>query len=505
MDNNETRQTLSTPNFSVDLASTIDSRAVDGYTNIVTNSVDQRKINTMYEPVNNSVTGKVTLHLTKRPGVGIDSNTFGTSGQVGYMVVPAGGGPFNSDTSTNNWVISTSGNDLRASSSATTTTIVTDVDLKPYYWDKINVGGTDTLLLQTIDNVTKVQRIWYSSAIGTFTEITDSDLLSSTNVRGKMEHIDGWTFALVSDKTIKNSDLNSIANWSASSYIAKQITQDTSDGLMKYGKFILALGRETCEFFRNVGNSTGSPLQSVPEMYYPVGLMDPSDTGKTHYYTRLDDRLYFYGRHGSPSGGGIYSFDGTRFEKISTIAIDKIIQESNVYAVYPVTIAGQRAIAFSIQLVTAATQISLIFFPEWNDWAEWNSTVFSTINSGRMFLGVGSNQHRLYAFGAVADDIWQDNSTNYEFRTQFALPVTGNNIKRMHMCGVIGDIPRSATNLAVSFTDDDYQTFNTARNIDLTSKMPHLYRCGAFRKRAVRLSYTGANEIRLEKFLARIE
>ena len=80
-----------------------------------------------------------------------------------------------------------------------------------------------------------------------------------------MEFMDGYAFVL--DNTLKaiyNSDLNSLANWTAANYIVKQIQQDEGRGLAKFGKLILAFGWETMEAFANAGNPTGSPLVSVP-------------------------------------------------------------------------------------------------------------------------------------------------------------------------------------------------------------------------------------------------
>ena len=73
------------------------------------------------------------------------------------------------------------------------------------------------------------------------------------------------------------------------------------------------------------------------------------------------------------------------------------------------------------------------------------------------------------------------------------------------MCGVIGDVARSASSMNVEFSDDDYQTWSTARAIDLTSNQKMLTRCGSYTDRAVRLTHTANLDCRIEKFVARVE
>lgn len=490
---------LDKPNLVLPLASSYNERGMAGFTNTFTNALDQRRINAMYEVAKNALTGKVSLTLVKRPGTSIATETFGTSGQVGYLVFLKPGATDYGAAS--HWVFSVSGSDVRASDSSGTTTILTAANNRPFLVDKTAISGAETLVLQTI-NASFMQRVWFSTAIGTFTEITDGDFTALTH-KGKMEHLDGFALILTSTNRIYNADLNSLVNWTASNFITKQIVQDIPLGLMRLGSQILAFGAETMEVFVNAGNATGSPLRTVPELSRRVGISDPAQpAGKTSYYAVIDNRLYFHGQIGGGRGAGLFMYDGSKIERVSTQFIDKMLEETAVYGIWPVSVSGQEGVAVALDLVTATTQRWLMFFPRLNEWFEWNSTVVMPINSGQFCLGVGSNQHRLYDF--VVTDTYQDNGTNYQWLTQFMLPSDGNHVKFMAMCGVIGDVARSAESIAVSFSDDDYQTWSTARNIDLTSNKPHIYRCGSFKKRAVRLSYTGANDVRLQNFVARV-
>src|SRR3990167_11430654 len=106
---------VNTPNLRLALAASYNERGILGFTNTVTNAIDQRKINSIYQPIVNAVTGGTTLYLAKRPGVDDSGQTYGATGQVGYLVHHA---PAVYGSGTNGWLFSTSGDDQRASSTA---------------------------------------------------------------------------------------------------------------------------------------------------------------------------------------------------------------------------------------------------------------------------------------------------------------------------------------------------------------------------------------------------
>ena len=59
------------------------------------------------------------------------------------------------------------------------------------------------------------------------------------------------------------------------------------------------------------------------------------------------------------------------------------------------------------------------------------------------------------------------------------------------------DNPGSATLISVSYADDDYQTYSTARTLDINNYAASLSGLGSFFERAYKLSYTGSNNLKL--------
>lgn len=489
------------PNVEIPLAVSYNTRGIAGFTDTITNATDQRKINCIYEPVQNAVSGNTTLYLAKRPGVADTGSTYGTSGQVAYLVEVAPQALASS--AANRWVFSTSSNDVRVSDDDETTVIFTAAGYAPAYVDKTFIDSTDTLIMQA-RHTDGTQRIFYSTAVGTWTEITDSDFTTLAHV-GKMEFLNGRAYVLSrTGSRIYNSDLNSVSAWSATSFITRQVTQDIATGLAKHKDQIIAFGESTMEVFRDVGNPVGSSLEAVTDLAQRIGLPSTVVTGQRHYYTRIGNNMFWRGSNPV----GVFAYDGQTVQKISTPSIDKILAERQHYFVSNIVFQGQQAVVIGLDLPSATTQRALLFFPEWKDWFEWNSTVFIPQTSSRLTdicLGVGSNQHKLYQMSQTSDN-WRDAGTDYQFAMQFKLPKQGNGRDRMSMFGVTGDTARSAQNLSVEFSDDDYQSFQTARTIDLNSSEKMIFHCGSYKiPRIVRLSYTGSAGLRLQSAIARIQ
>ena len=511
---------LDKPNFVVPLAVSYDERGVDGAASSFTSGLDQKKVNCVYEPVINSFTGKRTLKVVRRPGCSDSAGgtTAGTTSEVPYLVAVAPGFSNNVFSGANQWVVSKNGNDIKvADTSATITTVLTSASYQPTYIDKTAVTGTETIILELTQPSNTTHRVYYSTAIGTFTEITDAQF-TGLNHAGKSEFLDGYMLKMTTNNRIYNSDLNSVSAWTADQYTPKNIQQDNPAGLARLGQIVLAFGENTVEAFYNAGNASGSPLGRLPQLNTKIGLGGQMTTffrgtaGVRHYYAEVGGKLYFQGQEagGLPSRG-IYAFNGSRFEKVSTIYIEKLLSDGTVYAMWPFGINGKIGLAISLSGVSTNPQRWLMFFPDVNDWFEWTSAAFQPANSGANFLGIGGldSANKLARFeGSTVS--WQDTlgtiTSLFTETIQFKIPQDGNHRKRMIMAGVIGDTSTSASTLNAEFSDDDGVTWSTARGIDMTQiNKKQIYRCGSFGSRFVRLTHASNNECRLEKFIARID
>ena len=63
---------------------------------------------------------------------------------------------------------------------------------------------------------------------------------------------------------------------------------------------------------------------------------------------------------------------------------------------------------------------------------------------------------------------------------------------------IVSDETINATNLNISWSDNDYDTFTTARTATMASDRHYLSNCGSFRRRAFRLTNASSEPMRLE-------
>ena len=494
---------LGKPNIVLPLASSYDERGVAGFTDSQTNDYDQRKINCFYEVTKNAITGSGKIKLSKRPGISDSGNSYGVSGQTTFVAITKPGGSF-ADGSATPWVFGVSSlTTIFAADSSTSAAIVTASGYIPAYVDKTLISGVETIVLQIRKDFTNSQRAFYSAtnSVSSFIEITHTNFTSLVH-KGKMESMDGFTFVLDNQNRIFTSSSNSLAAWGPADFITKQVKQDFPVGLARLNNQILAFGNETVEVFYNAGNTAGSPLSPIRQLHQKIGLSIGvgNPVTATHYYAIIENRLYFIGRKaGGASSLGLYVYNGSSFQKISTQEMDKILSTANIFSVNSVGFNGNAAIAISFTDPLAITANWLMFFPEWNDWFEWKSTIFQPVNSGSNFLGL-SQPTKTYIFST--GDAWADAGTSYTMQTQFKLPNDGAQNKFCQKVSVTGDTSTTAQGLLIEFSDDDYQTWNTAGTIDLTQSEKYLTRLGRYYDRAYRITSTTAAEVRLSSFNA---
>lgn len=497
------------PNVVMPLVASQTERGTLGYTN---RNRDQYKENSRYEAATN-VAGETTLLLVNREGVNQASSFDYDATHSGPRLLAMAPGSTAVDL-TRVWAFTAVLTTLTVSNSVTHNNMTMSGSYSPVYVDKTSISGTETIVVQVKD-VNDAFEAWFrsSSSIGAFTEITDSDF-TGINLRGKMEFMDGFAFALAATDRIYNSNLNSLANWTAGGYIAKQIQQDVSYGLGRFGKQIIAWGAETMEVFRNAGKENGSPLEGVPSLFNKVGLLQTTGTISpasgcvaSHYYARVLDHMYFVGRISKSYVSSVFAYSGERIEKVSTPFIDKILTEHGVHGLWQISMLGGYALAIALTEPATAAQEWLMFYPEHKEWFKWTSTKFSPINCGAFFMGSGTTAaNAMYTFDpALVGENYFDSGATVTMTHQFKMGSVSNAYKTMNWLSVVGDAPTGAGSLNVAFSFDDGATYGAARTIDMQSAFKMLSRCGMFKGNIwVKFTWAVNRQLRLEKILARV-
>lgn len=160
----------------------------------------------------------------------------------------------------------------------------------------------------------------------TLTEITDTNFPPKQTpaliTTGRFLYMNGTIYIATLDGRICNSAStnNDITTWSDSfgpGIISANAYTDQLVGLIRYKHHVVAFGRNTIQFFDDVGNDP-SPLQATQQAFVKFGAKSP------RLLKNVNDILYWvsYGESGS---NGLWMLDGYTPTKLSNAYIDGIL------------------------------------------------------------------------------------------------------------------------------------------------------------------------------------
>lgn len=443
---------------------------------------DQRFINCIPEKVTNPYTGAAKFYVSKRPGFARYATL--KSGHVGNAIKV--------------WSAKGSGTSIVSALGNTNSEVFENTTSLGSITGKV-VEISETLISTTpylafaSDNNTA----WYYPDGGAVTQITDADFPGNAGrtITGGFVFMDGYAFIMDTTGRVYNSDLNSIAAWSSDNYAVAQMYPDAGIGLLRYKNQLVAFGRETTEFFYNAGNETGSPLARTPQAFIRLGCAGPKAL------TQFEDTVAWVSSS-DKNGVGVYVLDGYAPKRISTPTVDTQLQLSNLSDVYVTAI---RMVGKSFVVVTT-TSTTFVYCLEDDSWHEWASTyplwhkLTGTTGSNSLVYGISasSTNGRVYVVNSSGFQ-YQDDGVDYTMTlqtTKFDGDTTAR--KFLNKLTLVGDQTPSTATMYVSWSDDDYNTFNTARTIDMSGSAQYLSNCGQFRRRAFKLVNSDSTFVRLE-------
>lgn len=378
---------------------------------------------------------------------------------------------------------------VTASTGATVTTLSTafgtttgDVGFCEFLFDTNNVKivATDGTTLITIDSSnTKVV-------------CADGDL--PTPHIPQPVFLDGYLFLVKTDTAdIYNSDLNDPLAWTPGDFITAEMTADKVVKLSNLNNYIVIFGTGSIEYFFDAANASGSPLQKYDTPHKFIGY--------TAGFAKFGNKILFVG-NSLNSGMQVYMAEDLKIEPIGTPPIRRILSEGSAPYAGVINYGGHDFYVFSMS--TGAYQLDLetklwtkIAFQATDTFPITNSIIMDVSGVGTVNLFSLEGEDKLYYFNDV---VYQDDSVNFTYRI-----ITDNEMfdtYRRKTCSrmlFLGDQATTSLNLAVSWSDDDYQTFSTARNVDMSLITPILSRCGQFRRRALKLEWIQNAPMRLQK------
>lgn len=346
---------------------------------------------------------------------------------------------------------------------------------------------------------------------------TNAWVVSNTNVATKITsagfptphqpypvYMDGYIFILDSDGKIYNSDLQDPLTWNGD-FITPEMYPDKAVYLSRQLNQIVAVGTYSVEFFYDAAEEVGSPLARTSQATIQTGTHHPKSVNT------VDGIIMFVAS--SRSGGHfVAAIEALRMRPVSDEPINRILQE------YKNSLGDQLTFTSSFIRVDGhflyvlnlrnSTNTSIIYRTLVYDiveklWHEWSGldTLFCTDKQGLpLILDRNGTIYKMTA------SVFVDKLNSLAQPTGYTIPVTiqtanydggGFDRKFCRKISLIGDFYSTDNYMDVSWSDDDYKTWSTARTVNLKERAL-LTQCGAFRRRAFKLYQNNDKPLRMD-------
>jgi hypothetical protein len=311
--------------------------------------------------------------------------------------------------------------------------------------------------------------------------------------------LDGYLFLARSNTAeVWNSLVDNPLSWNPTTFITTEMEADKVTQIIKLNNYLLAFGKETIEYFWDAANAApDSPLQRNDT---PIKLT--SYIGGAAVY---GNKVFFLG---SDAGGqpDVFMLKDFKCESIGTPSISRYLSSATDGTV---NWAGNiiSAQGHTYYIVTAGASKTFIYDVDTNLWMRWayqgqstfdlaQACLVTTSTNATTYFALAANSSAIYYFDK---DLYQDSGTNFTCTV-----VTENNDfdtmnrKNMSRLTIVGDRTPIDANMLLSWSDDDYQTFSTARSINLNQDLASTYQLGSFRQRVFKLQFTANTLMRIQ-------
>jgi len=450
-----------------------------------TAALDQRYVNVLFELYTNPLTGGKSLMAVKRPGLAQFSQPPAGAATGRGLYAWAGSGKIYSVF--NNKIYSNT-TDLGVTLAASTGR-VWFAETSPTSTERILIisDGTDNYHITTADVITQIDEV--------------DDPQYPQNNLGPVLFYDDYIVQAQSDGEIWNTEPDNFTSWTSLNVISSAMYGDELEAIVRLKDQIMAMGKQSIEFFFNNGTSN-SPFLRIDQNSLQLGLATKNSL------SFAGESIMWVASTPAVGGGSrqVWLIEGSRQGKrVSTPALERILNAETITSctAWMETIAGH--LIYVLNLATSGrTWVYDVSIGMWTEWKTASDAIFpgmaATSVDGQVYVQDATNG-RIYTLNPTT---YQDNGSNFTVTIQtdnydFGTPMA----KFQSGLWLLGD--NTTGTISVSEADDDYVTFKTARTIDMTVTHKFLAEGGMFFQRAYRFEYTQNAALRLQKFSLKLE
>lgn len=306
--------------------------------------------------------------------------------------------------------------------------------------------------------------------------------------------LDGYLFIIHSGTAdIFNSDLNNPLAYTAGNFITAEMLPDTLIRIARLNNYLVAFGSMSIEYFWDAANPTGSPLQRNDTPVKLIGYIG----GLANY----GNKLFFVGNTDS-TVPELFMLEDFKIESLGIPPLRRYIAPFFISTGATLSFGGHDFYVLNMGTLTYIVDIETklwtrLSYKQIGSFPIKFSVAIPLSGYGTSSLVVQSGSASMSTFRADTfyDDgvdftptIITDNEMFESYRKKFVGKIS-----------VIADRPTNSSYVTVYWTDDDYQTWSTGRQIPLNQDYPRLNAAGSFRRRAHKLIHTGNARFRVQR------
>ncbi len=309
--------------------------------------------------------------------------------------------------------------------------------------------------------------------------------------------IDGY-MVLAKGSDIYTCTVDEPTLWLDSDFISAESFPDPILGLARQNNKVVALGSTSIEFFYDAANASGSPLSRNEAAVIQTGCIS------THAIYQNEKYFAFIGQ--SDSGGrAVWFVEGFSPKKVSDEFIDRILdQETDLENASGFGFRSMGHMFYLVNLV--GLRRTLVYDVDEKLWHEWSNYSSGAHTEFICNHETDTDEGAVYLLHGSDGDVYKLDPLSYQDGDHGVIRVEiitnrydMDTYKRKFMSTLkpVGDL-QSGGFLYISWSDDDYQTWTTTRQIDLSSTFPNVARLGSFRRRTFKLVHEDNYPLRLE-------
>lgn len=344
--------------------------------------------------------------------------------------------------------------------------------------DVLIVGdGTDLLTISTSDVVT---------------DISDADLPTGPY---QPLSLDGYIFVFKNGTDeIYNSNVDDPTSWTGGDFISAEMYPENITAITRHLQYVLIFGSHSTEVFYDAANASGSPLDRNEGLALKVGCIARESLKAT------EKRVIWVGQT-QTGEASVWMLDGLQSMKISNEFIDKILANETAIENATAWICTHKGHLLYVLNLAARTLVYDLEEKIWVDWSINESSAHAVLPFPYMTQG---RDQEILVLHATDGKIYRldpslhtdDAGATLCHITTGLIDMGTNQQKRQFRLELIADKESSGT-VTVDWSDDDYNTWGTARTLDLTTR-PYTKSGGIFRRRAFRFKHTANAPFRCE-------